>query len=180
MKHRRGLLLAFLLVLMVEAATTTRRPTAGTRGATCSSTTARSKPSARRSMSSPRRRTSRGTLSSSRPRINCWTKSWCGAGRSTPKAVAAVTRRLGRGTVTYVGVESLAGDLERDLLRRVFTTAGVAVENYDDQFLVDWRDGFRVATNFTSKRQPAPAPPNAKLLVGSRTVEPAGVTVWAE
>ncbi|HEX6624210.1 MAG TPA: beta-galactosidase [Pyrinomonadaceae bacterium] len=94
--------------------------------------------------------------------------------------VAAVTRRLGRGTVTYVGVESLTGELERDLLRRVFTTAGVAVENYEDQFLVDWRDGFWVATNFTSKRQLAPAPPNAKILIGTRTVEPAGVTVWME
>ncbi len=94
--------------------------------------------------------------------------------------VAAVTRRMGRGTVTYVGVESLTGELERDLLRRVFASANVGVENYEDQFLVDWRDGFWVATNFTSKKQVAPILPGAKILIGTRLVEPAGVTVWSE
>jgi beta-galactosidase len=93
---------------------------------------------------------------------------------------AATTRSLGRGAVTYVGVESLAGEFETDLLRGVFARAGVPVENYDDQFFVDWRDGFWVATNFTSKDQTAPAPKGAKLLLGARKLPPAGVAVWTE
>ncbi len=93
---------------------------------------------------------------------------------------AATTRPLGKGSVTYVGVESLAGDLETDLLRLVFRGAGVATENFDDQLFVDWRDGFWVATNFTSKDQTAPVPTGAKLLVGTKVVPPGGVAVWAE
>lgn len=93
---------------------------------------------------------------------------------------AATTHRLGKGSVTYVGVESLAGELETDLLRQVFGNAGVKVENYDDQLFVDWRDGFWIATNFTSKEQPAPIPKGAKLLVGSKRLPPAGVAVWME
>ena len=93
---------------------------------------------------------------------------------------AAVTRKLGKGTVTYIGVESLAGDLEKDLLRRVFTGAGVAVENFDGQFIVNWNQGFWVATNFSAKRQMVPAPQGARMLVGTRELDPAGVAVWMD
>ena len=94
--------------------------------------------------------------------------------------VAAVMRPLGRGTVTYLGVDSLDGGLEARLIRDVYVRAGVAVQQFDDGFLVDWRDGFWVATNFTEKLQTAPIPDGAKVLVGARDVPTAGVAVWQE
>jgi len=94
--------------------------------------------------------------------------------------IAAVTRPLGRGTVTYLGVDSLDGGLEARLIRDVYVRAGVAVRQFDDGFLVDWRDGFWVATNFTEKLQTAPIPEGAKVLVGARDMPTAGVAVWQE
>ncbi len=94
--------------------------------------------------------------------------------------VAAVTRKLGKGTVTYIGVDTFSGNLEKDLLREVFAAAGVPVQNFDNQFLVDWRDGFWVATNFTEKKQTAPIPNGAKILIGATEIDPAGVAVWME
>jgi beta-galactosidase len=70
--------------------------------------------------------------------------------------------------------------LETDLLRGMFDRASVKVESFDDGFTVDWRDGFWVATNFTEKKQAAPVPQSAKLLVGTRELPPAGVAVWQE
>ena len=93
---------------------------------------------------------------------------------------AAITRKLGRGTVTYIGVDSENGDLEAQLIRDDFQRAGVPVENFADGFLVDWRDGFWVATNFTDRSQRAPVPKKAKILIGSAEVPIAGVTVWTE
>ncbi|MCX7723235.1 MAG: beta-galactosidase [Verrucomicrobiae bacterium] len=93
---------------------------------------------------------------------------------------AAVTRKLGKGTVTYVGVDSVEGELEARLVRGVFERAGIAVEDFPDGFIVDWRDGFWVATNFTDKPQRAPVPPGAKLLIGTAEVPIAGVAVWME
>ena len=93
---------------------------------------------------------------------------------------AAVTRKLGQGTVTYIGVDSESGELEAQLVRGVFQRAGVAVESLADGFLVDWRDGFWVATNFTEKKQRAPIAKGAKILFGSADVPTAGVTVWEE
>ena len=62
-------------------------------------------------------------------------------------------------------MESAAGDLENHLVRGVFKAAGVAVENFESQFMVDWNQGFWVASNFTEKKQVAPVPANARLLV---------------
>jgi beta-galactosidase len=52
------------------------------------------------------------------------------------------------------------------------------VEQFDENFLLDWRDGFWVATNFTDKRQVIPAGANASVLIGERQVPPGGVAVW--
>jgi beta-galactosidase len=93
---------------------------------------------------------------------------------------AAVTRKLGKGTVTYIGVDSLKGDLEAALLRKVYTAAGVTPGTVAPDFVVDWRDGFWVATNFTSAPQQIPARPAAEVLVGTRSVAPGGVAVWRE
>jgi beta-galactosidase len=93
---------------------------------------------------------------------------------------AAVTRKLGKGTVTYIGVESLSGELERDLLRGVFARAGVAVRDLPGGFYVDWRDGFWIATNFTERTIDAPVPAGAKVLLGTKAVPSAGVTAWME
>ena len=64
---------------------------------------------------------------------------------------AAVTRKLGKGSVTYIGVDSETGELEMALLRKVY--AGASPASLHPDFLVDWRDGFWVATNFTSTSQ---------------------------
>jgi beta-galactosidase len=93
---------------------------------------------------------------------------------------AATTHALGKGTVTYIGVDSLNGDFEKEMLSQTFVQAGVKIQDYADQFFVDWRDGFWIATNFSSREQTAPIPAEAKVIIGSRMLQPAGVAVWME
>lgn len=93
---------------------------------------------------------------------------------------AAVTHKLRKGSVTYIGVDTLDGELERSLIHGVYQSAGAAPANLDPNFLVDWRSGFWVATNFTSKPERIPASANAQILIGQRDVPPAGATVWIE
>lgn len=102
------------------------------------------------------------------------------AGEFYAGKTAAVRRNLGKGAVLYIGVESMEGDLEKDLLRGLFESAGVKVTDYPNQFFVDWRDGFWIAANFSSQKQVAPIPPAAKILVGGRELNPAGVAIWTE
>ena len=93
---------------------------------------------------------------------------------------AAISRKLGAGTITYVGIETASGDLEQEIVRRVFVEAGVAVEDYPPQLMVDWRDGFWIASNFASIEHDAPVPPGASLVVGTRRLPPGGVAIWKE
>ncbi len=93
---------------------------------------------------------------------------------------AAVTRKLGNGSVTYIGVDTLGGEFERALVHQVYASAGAAPANLAPNFVVDWRDGFWVATNFASQTESIPAGSDAPILVGGRNVPPGGVTVWME
>jgi beta-galactosidase len=92
--------------------------------------------------------------------------------------VAATTRKLSQGSVTYIGVDSQTGELEAQLVRDEFARAGVAAENFPDGFCVDFRDGLWIATNFTENPVTAPVPAGAKIIFGSPIVPVAGVTVW--
>jgi beta-galactosidase len=93
---------------------------------------------------------------------------------------AAVFHKLGRGSVTYIGVDTLDGELERALLHHVYQAAGAAPANLDPNFIVDWRDGFWTATNFASQTERIPASTNAQVLIGQRDVPPGGAAVWID
>ncbi|HEV2762691.1 MAG TPA: beta-galactosidase, partial [Pyrinomonadaceae bacterium] len=92
---------------------------------------------------------------------------------------AAVThRRLGRGSVTYVGVHTKDGRLEREVLREVYRRAGLATEDYPEGVYVDWRDGFWVAVNYSSRPAALALPKGAEVLHGGLPLKPADVLVW--
>jgi beta-galactosidase len=93
---------------------------------------------------------------------------------------AAITHKLGKGSVTYIGVDSKDGGFEAAMIRGVYERANVPVQSFEEGFVVDWRDSFWVATNFSEKKITVPAPEGAKLLVGERELGPAGVAVWQE
>ena len=93
---------------------------------------------------------------------------------------AAVTRSWAKAPSLTSASIRWTGDLEAALLRKVWTAAGAAPAALKPDFLVDWRDGFWVATNFTSAAQTIPARAGAEMLVGARMVPPGGVSVWME
>ena len=95
------------------------------------------------------------------------------------KGTAAVTwHALGKGHVAYIGVDSLGGEFEADMLKQIYEKAGVKTASLPLDFMVDWRDGFWVATNFTDHEQSVPAAAGAKMMIGTANVAPGGVTIW--
>jgi beta-galactosidase len=92
---------------------------------------------------------------------------------------SAVTyRRLGKGSVTYIGVHTKDGRLERDVLREVYKRAGISTEDYPSGVYVDWRDGFRVAVNYSSSAVEIGIPKGSEILIGRQPLKPAEVLVW--
>ncbi|WP_338357095.1 beta-galactosidase [Yeosuana marina] len=93
---------------------------------------------------------------------------------------AVVTNSIGKGTVTYIGVDTDDAQLEKDILKGVYNKAQIPTEDYPEGVYVNWRDGFWVAVNYSSKDYGLNIPQNANILIGSKTLSPGGVTVWKE
>ncbi len=91
---------------------------------------------------------------------------------------AVVTRRLGKGTVTYVGADTIDGGLERDVMRLVYERAGAAPESYPPGVYVEWRDGFFVAVNYSSRPFDVPVAPGSRIVLGRNPLRPADVLIW--
>jgi beta-galactosidase len=45
---------------------------------------------------------------------------------------------------------------------------------------VEWRDGFFVGVNYSSRPFAVPVKPGAKVVLGSNPLRPAGVLIWRE
>ena len=95
-------------------------------------------------------------------------------------AASVIHRRLGKGTVTYIGTDTDDGKLEKEVVRRVYMEAGVPTEDLPYGVVKEWRDGFYIALNYTSDIQEIVIPDEAEVLIGSARLEPAGVVVWKE
>jgi len=93
---------------------------------------------------------------------------------------AVVTNKIGKGTVTYIGVDTDDAQLEKDVLRKVYTQVNITTENYPEGVYVQWRDGFWVAVNYSSKDYELKIPTKANFIIGDIVVKPGGVSVWTE
>lgn len=93
---------------------------------------------------------------------------------------AVVKHKIGKGSVTYIGVATDDFNLEKDILRNTYTDAGATTEDYPPGVYVYWRDGFYMAVNYSSANYTMNIPGTSKVLVGEKILKPAGVLVWSE
>ncbi len=91
---------------------------------------------------------------------------------------AVTWRKTEKGSVTYVGVDTKEGLFERKVLDKVFSTAGITVENYPEGIIVEYRDGFGIALNYSDKIFEMKLPEDTRIVIGNRKIEPAGVLIW--
>jgi beta-galactosidase len=91
---------------------------------------------------------------------------------------AVVSRKLGKGTVTYLGCWSSNDALEKEILRKIWIKGGASILDLPAYVFTDWRDGFWVTVNYSSRPAHAPVGKKARILIGNETVNPGGVCVW--
>lgn len=110
------------------------------------------------------------------------TKVWANYNDQFYKGAAAVTHRiLGKGTVTYIGVDSDDGQIEKEIIGKLYQSVGLTTEQLPEGVIKLWRSGFWVAINYSSTAAEIKLAKNAKLIIGNTPVlQPAGVLVWQE
>ena len=91
-----------------------------------------------------------------------------------------IHHKLGKGTVTYIGTDTDDGELEKEVMKKVYTSTGVTVHELTEGVIVNWRDGFWVVNNYSSETIQYPLPLRAKVVVGSSGIVPAGVMVYCD
>jgi beta-galactosidase len=91
---------------------------------------------------------------------------------------AIVHHKLGKGTVTYIGVDSKEGELEKQVLVKLCKQQGIQVENYPQGIMVEYRDGYGIAMNYADKVYEMNLSANAKILIGSKSIKTGDVLVW--
>ncbi|HEX9601382.1 MAG TPA: beta-galactosidase [Mariniflexile sp.] len=91
---------------------------------------------------------------------------------------AVVSRKLGKGTVTYIGVDSKNGGLEKQVLTQLYEQQHIPIENYPEGIMVEYRDGFGIAVNYSDKVYTMELPANATILIGTKAMKTADVLVW--
>jgi beta-galactosidase len=107
------------------------------------------------------------------------TETWATYADQFYAGQASVThRKLGKGSVTYIGTDTDDAKLEKAVVKKVYETVGVGAKEQPNGVMVNWRNGFFIAVNYSSEKVTLDIPQNATIVVGTRELTPAGVTVW--
>jgi beta-galactosidase len=107
------------------------------------------------------------------------TESWAEYRNGFYKGKSAVThRKLGKGTVTYIGVDTDSAELEKTVLRQIYEQAGIATEDLPAGLTMEYRDGFGIAVNYSDQVYSVPAPEGAQFIFGGAEIGSCEVAVW--
>ena len=93
---------------------------------------------------------------------------------------AVLHRKLGKGSVTYIGVDSSDGSLEKDVLKRVYALNGTSLMDLPQGVWMEYRDGFGIAVNYGPEAFEFPLNNKARIVIGEKKIPLAGVLVWEE
>lgn len=93
---------------------------------------------------------------------------------------AATYRKLGKGSVTYIGPATNNGKFEQAVLQKVYDKANLKTVVLPEGLIVEYRNGFGVAINYNTNEVLAPIPENAKIIVGQPKLKASEVAVWVE
>jgi beta-galactosidase len=91
---------------------------------------------------------------------------------------AIVFRRLGKGSVTYIGVDSQDGQLEKAVLKKLYARLNIPVLDLPPGLHIEYRDGLGIAVNYADTSYALPLPNDVNYLIGGKDISCAGVSVW--
>lgn len=90
----------------------------------------------------------------------------------------ATLNSIGKGEVMYVGFHSVDGYAEEKLLRSFYLRNNAQILDLPDYVFVEWREGYWVAVNYSSKKFELEIAKNQQIVLGERIISPGAVTVW--
>ncbi len=94
---------------------------------------------------------------------------------------ALITRKIGKGNVTYIGVESHQFELEKALIEYLLKAQQVPYKKLPPYVFHEQRGNYHFILNYTSKNYtPNFNVEKRQIVIGKTPIEPAGVLIWKE
>lgn len=94
------------------------------------------------------------------------------------EAPAVTHRKVGKGSVTYVGVDSHDGALEKQVLSKLYKQLDIPVMDLPYGIVLEYRNGLGIVLNYTDQPYTFSLPEGAKPVIGVPTIPTAGVLVF--
>jgi len=91
---------------------------------------------------------------------------------------AVTFRKLGKGTVTYVGVDTTDGQMEAEILKKLYKYIGIQVMDLPYGITLEYRNGLGIVMNYSDKPYHFILPSDTKVLIGNVEIPTAGVLVF--
>ena len=105
---------------------------------------------------------------------------WCTYSREFYEGKAAVTfKKLGKGTVTYVGVDSKDGQLEKEVLKKLYAQLGIPCMDLPYGVTLEYRNGMGIVLNYSDRPYTFNLSEDSRILVGNAEIPTAGVLVFS-
>ena len=89
-----------------------------------------------------------------------------------------IQKDVGKGKITYVGVLSNGGKVEKDVIQKVMNQKGIDHLTQKDYVFTEWNSGFWVTVNYSSETIEAPVKSDDQIIFGSKKVAPGKFVVW--
>lgn len=88
-------------------------------------------------------------------------------------------KKLGKGTVTYVGVDSKDGQLEKEVLKKLYAQLGIPCMDLPYGVTLEYRNGMGIVLNYSDRPYTFDVPEDSRILVGNAEIPTAGVLVFS-
>ena len=109
------------------------------------------------------------------------TESWANYLGDFYEGSTAITHyKSGKGTVTYIGVDSHDGQMEKAVLKKLYGKLNIPLLDLPAGLHIEYRDGFGIAVNYADKTYTLPLGNNVKYIIGGKEISTADVSVWKE
>ena len=107
------------------------------------------------------------------------TKVWAKYDSEFYKDKPAVTyRKIGKGSVIYVGVDTEDGQMEASILYKLYSALNIPVMNLPYGVTIEYRNGLGIVMNYSDKPYTFKLPEGTKTLIGNPEIPTAGVLVF--
>ncbi len=97
-----------------------------------------------------------------------------------PNEAVVLHRKLGKGTVTYIGAETKNYALEKSVMQKVFKLANTDILDLPEGVTMEYRDGFGIILNYSDKPFKANFLKDKKFIIGSEKIPTAQVSIFEE